>query len=388
MGNGIDFENRTPLYEQIVRDLRAKIRSGELRPGERMESQQDLAAKYEVSLITVKNAVAQLVNEGLLYTRVGVGTFVAERASPRIALSPNKTIGLVLRDVKHPLFSMILHHVEERAYDRGFNILLSSSSGDIAKEESQIAHFRSMGVDGLIIASLTLEYRATEYIRQLHREGFPYVMVSYIHDPEYWYVGSDHEFGGFLATEHLIRLGYPTVGYVHVGKGNLLSEVRKNGYYRALLEHDIPFHSEYVYVLGTTEEDAGRDRFELGYRFGKEFRSVPHPPRGLFFYNDIVAGGFLQAARDQNIRVPDDVAIVGFDDSVVAGYAPVPLTTVHQPVDQIGRLAVDILQKRIDGEDIGNRTILKPAMVVRESCGAKRMGTVSGALVTEGNTGP
>lgn len=371
MAKGIDFINPAPLYRQIVDDLRSKIERGELRPGEQIGTQAEMAEKYNVSLITVKSAVARLVSEGLLYTRVGRGTYVAEKLMPRIQQAPRKTIGLVLRDLKHPFFSLIVHHIEERAYEQGFNILLSSSSGKIEKEEGQINHFRSIGVDGLIIASLSLEYRATEYLAALHREGFPYVMVSYIHDPEYWYIGSDHELGGFLATEHLVKLGYQTIGYVHVGKGNLLSEVRKNGYARALMEYDLPFRNEHVFVLGTTEAEAGKDRFDLGHSFGRKFPSLPKPPRALFFYNDIVALGFLQAARGEGVNVPEDVAVVGFDDSEVARFAPVPLTTIHQPVDRIGKIAVDVIQKRIAGEDAGNRTILKPTLVVRDSCGVK-----------------
>ena len=372
MAKEIDFELRTPLYEQIVKDIKGKIDRGELKPGEQIWTQQELAAKYGVSLITVKNALAYLVNEGTLYTRVGRGTYVVEKPVRKISLAPNKTLGLVLRDLKHPYFSMIVHSVEERAYQLGFNVLLSSSSNDIEKEENQINHFRSMGVDGLIIASLSLEYRATDYIQQLHKENFPYIMVSYIHDPEYWYVGSDHEHGGYLATEHLIKIGYKSVGYVHVGKGNLLSEVRKNGYHRALLEHDLPYRSDNVFILGSKEAEGGSDRFQLGYQFGREYKNLPHRPEALFFYNDVVALGFLQGASELQINVPDDVGIVGFDDSVVARYAAVPLTTIHQQVDTIGRLAVEILQKRIDNGDVGNRTILKPTLVIRESCGARK----------------
>ena len=372
MAKEIDFGIRTPLYEQIVNDIRGKVERGELKPGEQIWTQQELAAKYGVSLITVKNALAYLVNEGILYTRVGRGTFVAEKQTRKINLSPNKTLGLVLRDLKHPYFSLIVHSVEERAYELGFNVLLSSSSNDIEKEENQINHFRSMGVDGLIIASLSLEYRATDYIQQLHKENFPYIMVSYIHDPEYWYVGSDHEQGGYLATEHLINVGYKSIGYVHVGKGNLLSEVRKNGYYRALTEHDMPFLADSVHVLGSTEEDAAADRFQLGYQFGRRFTDLKNRPDALFFYNDVVALGFLQGAGEKQIRVPEDVAIVGFDDTIIARYASVPLTTIHQPVDQIGRLAVEILQKRLEKGDVGNRTIFKPTLVVRDSCGAKK----------------
>ncbi len=372
MAKEIDFELRTPLYEQIVKDIRGKVERGELKPGEQIWTQQELAARYGVSLITIKNALAYLVNEGILYTRAGRGTFVAEKQTRKINLSPNKTLGLVLRDLKHPYFSLIVNSVEERAYELGFNVLLSSSSNDIEKEENQINHFRAMGVDGLIIASLSLEYRATEYIQQLHKENFPYIMVSYIHDPEYWYVGSDHEQGGYMATEHLINTGYRSIGYVHMGKGNLLSEVRKNGYYRALMEHDLPFYANSVHVLGSKNEEAGADRFHLGYQFGKRFKDLDQKPEALFFYSDVVALGFLQGAGEQQIRVPDDVAIVGFDDTIIARYASIPLTTIHQPVDEIGRLAVEILQKRIEKGDVGNRTVLRPTLVVRESCGARK----------------
>ncbi|MHB8339189.1 MAG: LacI family DNA-binding transcriptional regulator, partial [Ignavibacteriaceae bacterium] len=283
-----------------------------------------------------------------------------------------KTIGLVLRDIKHPFFSMIVHGVEERAYELGYNILLSSSSNKIEKEESQINHFKEIGVDGLIIASLSLEYRATDYIQKIHNENFPYIMVSYMHDPDYWYVGSDQEIGGFIATEHLIKTGYKSIGYVHIGKGNLLSEVRKNGYYRALNEYNIPYDSKLLFFLGTENFDSGSDRFQLGYEFGKTFKSLEKKPDALFIYSDLTALGFEQAALEAGISIPDEVALVGFDDLEMARYASIPLTTVNQSAEKIGRRAVEIIEKRINGSDIGNRTILKPSLIIRESCGAKK----------------
>jgi GntR family transcriptional regulator of arabinose operon len=372
MTKGVNFDNPAHLYEQIVADIRGKIVAGELKPGDRLETQAELATKYNVSLITVKNALALLVNEGLLFSRAGKGTFVLESQSKGLNLSEHKTIGLVLRDLKHPYFSMIVHSVEERAYEMGFNVLLSGSSGNIEKEESQIDKFRTMGVDGLVIASLSLEYRATDYIQRLHGENFPYVMVSYIHDPDFWYVGSDQELGGYMATEHLIRTGYRSVGYVHMGGKNLLSEVRKNGYARALMEFDRPYDADAVFTLDPARYDFGTDRFQLGSRFARDFASSTRKPEALFFYNDMCALGFIQGATDAGMRVPEDIAVVGFDDATVAQYASVPLTTIHQPVDKIGRMAVEIIQKRIQNIATGNRTILKPTLIIRDSCGAKK----------------
>ncbi len=372
MSKGVNLVNPAHLYEQIVDDLKGKIATGELKPGDKIETQAELARKYNVSLITVKNALTLMVNEGLLLSRAGKGTFVLEAPAKSAKLGPHKTIGLVLQDLNHPYFSMIVQSVEERAYEMGFNVLVSGSSGNIEKEESQIEKFSTMGVDGLVIASLSLEYRATDYIQKLHAANFPYVMVSYIHDPDFWYVGTDQELGGYMATEHLIRTGYRTVGYVHIGKKNLLSEVRKNGYARALMELDVPYDADFVFTLDPSRLGVGTDRFQLGYRFGQNFKDIVKKPEALFFYNDLSAIGFIQGAAEHGIRVPEDVAVVGFDDATIARFASVPLTTIHQPVDRIGRSAVEVIQKRMEKIGTSNRTIFKPTLVVRESCGARK----------------
>ena len=224
------------------------------------------------------------------------------------------------------------------------------------------------------MSSLSYQYRPTEHMERLHRDNFPYVLVSYIHDPSYWYVGCDQEEGGVLATEHLIKTGYQSIGYVHIGKGNLLSEVRKNGYARALIEHNIPFSSELVYYLEQEPGSIGADRYQLGYSFAVRFAALARKPEALFFYNDTVALGFIQGVTEKGIRVPEDVAVVGFDDVLMARYGSVPLTTIHQPVDRIGKRAVEVIDPRVNGHDAPNRTIFRPNLVIRGSCGARKKG--------------
>ncbi len=372
MPGGIKYNDPAPLYEQIANDLKRLVKDGKIKKGGSVGSHSQLSKKYSVSIITIKKALSELVNEGILYTRVGKGTYVSEKQNKKLDLSKHKSIGLVLRDLNHPFFSKIVQGIEERAYELGFNLLLSSSANKIEKEESQINHFREMGVDGLIIASLSLEYQANSYIQKLHEENFPYIMVSYIHDPDYWYIGANQELGGYMATEHLIKNGYKSIGYLHMGKRNLLSEVRKNGYYRCLTEYDIPFDSKLIFVLSNSNPNFNRDRFKLGYQFGKEFLKMKKRPDALFIYSDLSALGFEQAIIDNGFMIPDDIAIVGFDDITLSSFAQVPLTTIHQPTDKIGRMSVEIIQKRIDRADIGNRTILKPSLIIRDTCGAKK----------------
>ena len=362
-----------PLYEQIEEDIKNKILTNELVKGDRVGSHSELTNQYGVSIITVKKALNNLISKGFLYTRVGKGTYVAE---PNIKsgkqFSGHKTIGLVLKDINHPFFSMIVHSIEERAYELDYTLLLSSSSNKIEKEEHQINHFREMGVDGLIIASLSLQYRATPYIQKLHDENFPYIMISYMHDPQYWFIGSDNEKGAFLATEHLIKTGYKKIGYVYLGRDNLLTEVRKNGYARALMEYNFPYNTKNIFSYADEKYDMGENRIKLGYKFGKEFAKMNDRPEALLFYGDTTALGFVKAMISCGIKVPNEVAVIGYDDIALASLAAVPLTTIRQPTQKIGAQAVDVIHKRINKEEIMNRIIYEPELVVRESCGGKK----------------
>lgn len=362
---GIDFNKPTALYEQIEEDIRKKISSGHLKIGQKISSQNELSAQYNVSLITVKKALSNLIKEGILFSRIGKGTYVARKNRP-LNLSKHKTIGLVLRDLKHPFFSLIVHAVEEEAYERGYNVLISNSSGKIEKEESQITHYENIGVDGLIIASLNLTYRPTKKIESLHRKKFPYIVVSYMQDKSIYYVGTDHEKGAFMAVEHLIKMGHKKIGYVNAEEGNLLGELRKKGYKKALNKYGLHADKRFSFRLET-----GKDRFQSGYELGLKFKHLKYKPEALFFYTDIVALGFQQGAIETGLKIPEDIAMIGFDDIDRAKYASSPLTTIKQKINKIGETAVTSVIDRIEGKEAQVRVIVEPELIVRESCGNK-----------------
>jgi DNA-binding LacI/PurR family transcriptional regulator len=367
----IDLKNPMPLYQQIAEEIKAKIRSGALKVGDAIGSHSELTAQYQVSVITVKKALSDLIKEGYLYSRVGKGTFVA-RKSVATSLSRQKTIGLVLRDLTNPFFSLIAHGAEKKADALGYNLFLSSSIGRIDKEETLISRFETMGVDGMIIASLSQTYRATDEIKRLHQSGFPYLMVSYIHESDFWYVGTDHEHGAYLATEHLLNFDYKHIGYVTGGKQNLLSKLRQKGYERALNDYGRRFKKDLIFEI-----DDKKNRFDAGYEVGKKIARLTKKPDALFIYSDMVALGVMKGLLDAGLQIPRDIALVGFDDIERAQYADVPLTTVHQPTEEIGAKAVEILIERIEGKTPSVKTILPSSLVVRESCGQKRRKSVA-----------
>lgn len=362
----IDFTKPEPLYQQVVDHIKQKIRKGTLKPGDRIGSHSDLVREYKVSLITVRKALSELINEKVLYSRMGKGTYVADR--PRsLDFSEHVNIGLVLRDLNNPFFSRLVEAIEKHATRLGANLLVSTSSNSVEKENRQIRQYLDIGISGMILTSITSRSHVSPLVRKLHADNFPYVVVAYTDDEDINYVGADHEYGAFIATEHLIKTGYERIGYINSEKGYHLGEVRKVGYIRALQLHGNPYREEYHFRL------RGRGNwldYESGYEIGEQVAQMSVPPDAIFAYNDLAALGFQRAVLDKGMKVPDDIALIGFDNIRRGVVCPVPLTTVDQRTEEIASKAIDMLMARINSENPPNRIILKPKLIIRESCGA------------------
>ena len=365
----IDVQDSTPLYLQIVDDLKSKIASKELKTGDQLGSQAELSATYGVSLITVKKALATLSNDGIIFSRVGKGSFVSQ-PSVDAHHHEHPTIGLVIRDIRSPFFSRVMHSVEDAAYELGYHVLISNSSGKAEKEEAQIARFREFGINGMIIASMSHKYYATPTIRKMLHQGFPFVMVSYIADEDVPFVGSDHEQGGYLATEYLVKQGYQRIGFINGEPGNSVGELRRLGYEKALKAHGRRLDRRLQFHLRMRGE---KHDYRSGYEIGKKFRALSVKPDAVFVYNDLSALGFEEAILKQGLRIPDDVAIVGFDDIERGEYASVPLTTVRQPTTMIGKEAVSILLKLMQGKKTNIRRVLNTKLMIRASSGRTKV---------------
>jgi len=379
----VDLKKPAPLYLQIADDISAKIASGALPVGSQLGSQQELSAEYRVSLITVKKALANLAHQGWIYSRVGKGSFVAHQSPEPQVIS--RSIGIVLENLKSPFFSLIMQAAEEAAYQHGYNVLVSNSSGQREKEERQIRHFRKIGVSGLIIASLRHVYHATPTIQSLHRENFPFVMVSYMDDLDIPFVGTDHEEGASIAARHLVELGYKRIGYLNAERGNLVGELRKKAFIRTLRSLGHEPEGRYFYRIHV---HGIRDYYKSGYEFGQRFvQAAGQRPDALFVYNDLTALGFERAVLEAGMRIPRDIALIGVDNIEQGEYAAVPLTTIGQPTARIGAEALGILIKKIEGRAVRQRTVFMPNLVIRKSCGSRAGRSGSAATIPTVNTG-
>jgi LacI family transcriptional regulator len=367
----IDPASGIPLYQQVAAHIRRQIVSGEMPVGMQLQPHRQLATHYGVSIMTINKALAGLVSEGVLHSRVGRGTFVAVRPAPsgtiRTDRSPDKMLGFVLRDLSSPFFSLIAHAAQQRADAAGYGLLFSSSSNRLDREEVQIGRFRELGVHGLLIASMTRTYRLSDSIRALDDVGLPFVMVSYIAGDDVPFIGLDLDRAGYLAGQHLAAVGRTRFGYIGDKFGSIMFDLRGGGYRRAVEENG--FHVDPAFTFEYPYEGEWND-YRSGYAVGQHVAALSVLPDAMFVHNDLGAIGFEDGLLASGVRIPHEIAIVGLDDIELAARARVPLTTIRQPTDKIGAMAVDTLIARLHGDRPPVRQLLPPELIVRRSCGA------------------
>lgn len=355
------------LHSQLSAALREQIRSGNLRPGAQLPTELALATAHQVSRGTVRQAMDALVREGFVERVQGRGTFV--RAQPPAApqLSAGR-IGLILPYMRDQLMLDIIAGVEHAVKARGYQVSFAYADERLEQEARDIARLRADGAAGLIIFPVSnMPY--DEPIWQLHEAGVPLVLVDrYFTDLDTDHVVVDNEGGTYRATEHLIILGHTRIGFTYAGSAGLhttsVSE-RFVGYRRALEDYGLPLDLQLIWSRPSSADAAPGAWY-------RERLLAEGRPSAIVASNDNEALTLLQAAQRGGLRVPDDLALVGFDDLPHVVHLHPPLTTVAQPRVELGTHAGNMLINRIEGYSGPTHKLRLPTtLVVRESCGAK-----------------
>jgi len=268
-------------------------------------------------------------------------------------------IGLVLSDITNPFYPEIARGVEEKARELGFSVILCNTDADPFREKSLIDILLSRQIDGLIITSA----RSDQDVYHLVRENCPIVLVN--RDPfpgRFDFVGIDNISSAKMAVNHLIKLGHKKIAFIEGEPASPASFGRYEGYKEALKEAKIFLPEDYVRI--------GYLRYEGGYKAMLSLLEHPSPPTAVFCANDMMALGAIGACLKKDVRVPEDVAIVGFDDMWIASLENIQLTTVRQPRYEMGKKAVELMMERIKGKRKEVKRIILPTkLVVRKTCG-------------------
>jgi LacI family transcriptional regulator len=323
----------------------------------------DVAREAGVSKMTVsrvvnkKGEISPATREHVLevISRLGYRPSAIARG---LATNRTGTLGLVVPDIANPFFSEIARGVEDPAYESGYNVLLCSTYEDLYRERDVLNSLEEKLVDGLILCSSRLaqdELSATV-------DNFPAVVLvnRSVENPEVGVVRVDSEFGGRIATEFLLNAGHHSVGFLTGPSTSLGGGLRVKGYRQALEAAGIAAQPGW--------EKECQSNVQGGLEAVSKFLPVHPELTALLCFNDLVAVGALQGCTRLGMRVPEDLAIVGFDDIPTAALVTPPLTTCRSPQIKVGNQAMGLLLKCMEGcSKECDEIVVRPEIVVRAS---------------------
>lgn len=293
--------------------------------------------------------------------------YYPDAAARSLARQRSGNIGVLLCQSADRLFAdvflmEVLSGIHQVVRPHGYHIMLEAVE-DVTAPDAYIGLVRSRHVDGLMVSGPRADDTQLAY---LQAEGFPAVLLGRLPGCGLCEVDVDNVRGARTATEHLLKLGHRRIAFI--SNGPLIytaSRDRLRGYMAALAAAGLPNDESLVRY--------GRFSWESGYEAMQSLLSLPERPTAVFVASDVVAFGALEALARAGVRVPDEMAVVGFDDLPMAAHVTPPLTSLHLPARELGRTAADIILQLMAGKEVRERTVLlDTSLVVRASCGGSR----------------
>lgn len=270
------------------------------------------------------------------------------------------TIGLLIPDLANPFFAEIARSVEDRAQELGFNLVICNTDNNVEKEERYIGLLKQKGADGIIMATGAHNNAIVKKLLQQNQtiaviaRDMPSLAVDAVLVDDY--------LGGYLAANHLIELGHRHIAVIAESLEVMSSRERVRGCRQAMEEAGLVLEDRWVRVSAFHVQD--------GKATAGILLDEPNAPTAIFACNDLLAIGVIQAARERGMNVPRELSVVGFDNTILATIIDPPLTTIAQPIQELGKQVVDLISKDIGGKATSKqRFVLLPELIVRGSTG-------------------
>ena len=325
----------------------------------------DVAKKAKVSATTVSRVihgnpkVSPEVRERVLKTIKTLNYFPNGNARAIVNKRTN-VIGLVLTDISNPFYPPLLRGIENTINKSNFSLILCNTDEDPLKEEKFLRILLEKCIDGLIIVPAQAD---VPFLKILEARNIPIVCVDrVVNNIETDAVIVDNARGAYIATQHLIQTGHRRVAIVGGNQKMFTIGERFKGYLNALERYEIPVDPSLQTMGGFTIDDFEQSTLRLF--------SLPDPPTALFSAGNLATVGIYIALNKLNKRIPEDVAIVGFDDLTWVEALNPPLTAVSQPIYQIGATAAQLLLQRLmnEGPKEKQKIVLSISLIKRKSC--------------------
>ena len=327
----------------------------------------DLARHLNISVATVSRAMRDMP-EIKAETRDAVLKLAKEwdyqpnLLATNLVKSRTKTIGVIVPDLAYHFFASVIKGIEEEAIDRGYSLLLTQTSELYERELTNVQNLSRGQVEGFIV-SISQETTDFEHLKRLQKKGIPLVFfdrdVDEIDVPK---VMVDNVGAAYEATLHLIKNGSKRIAFLAGPSNVTVSNLRQSGYEKALLDSGLE--------LDETLVVHGNYNLQQAIELTDELFQIENPPDGLVVVSDRLALGAIAALRRKNIKIPEDVAIVSFNDEPICTIVTPTLTSVAQPTFEMGKMATTLLINQIENPDSLEKPeikVFKTELKIRES---------------------
>jgi DNA-binding LacI/PurR family transcriptional regulator len=345
------------------------------RANDRIPSENELANQFQVSRITIKNALSKLMEEGIIYRIQGKGSFVSPNQSGEpvaykaSAAFPDKLVAYLMPRLDNLFSANLLNGIENQLAKDGYHLLFCKTHNQKENEIEALRKMIQLQVKGIIIFPVNGE-SYNEEILKLTLNGFPVVVVDrYLRGVETNCVCSDNVTGTIEAVKHLLELGHRQIGFVSTnGEGTSSIEDRLSGYEKALAEHNLPVDHQLRLMnldpvkVNTVFKQGGGD--EASKEAIKAYLKQNPAMTAVITVNSSVGLTLIEAAEELSIRIPDDLSVVFLDDYELSSYSRIPPTCINQEESTVGREAAKLLVSIINNPMQERRKILTPTRIV------------------------
>ena len=358
----------TTLAQQLAQQFTWFIASGQIKPDDLLPSVRQLARHLSINMNTVRSAYQKLEADGLVETRQGKGTSVLSYDPHRMAQIAGSlrshTVGVIIPSLTNPFYHPFLQGVEAVANHNQTMLFMCVTHDDPSQAQQYFAQLAAKHVDGIILASQDNSLFVSSEVKLGGQSShtLPLVTVDWP-DSTGYAVSLDLENAGFQATRHLLEHGHRRVGLITFALE--LPNIRpvNQGYHRALQEAELMEDARRIAHVHGFDTTAGAEG-------ARHLLALEEPPTAIFAISDLLAIGAMCAVQQAGLRIPQEMAIAGFNDIPMAAWVNPPLTTVSAPAYQMGQEAMKMLQSLIAGKRPAHKTIHLPTtLVIRQSCG-------------------
>ncbi|MBN1303964.1 MAG: LacI family DNA-binding transcriptional regulator [Anaerolineales bacterium] len=330
---------------------------------------EDIAKETGFSLSTVSRVlsnsnypVSDQIREKVLHSAESLG-YSPNIAARSLRTDRTETIGIVVDDLLSPFTPPIVRGIQDYLIEKNYLSLIVNSDWDPEQEQAAIRTLINRPVDGIIF----VEYSHMTSDDILKQSKKPRVFVHRLFgSPINNSVVPDDYYGARLAVSHLVALGHERIAYINGPENWHNCRARMKGYRDTLKENKLPFRTDWL--------QRGNWEIESGYAAAQKMLQLPKHPTGIFAGNDLMALGAIYAIQDSGLQVPNDIAVVGYDNRDFTNIFRPGITTVNMPVGEMGKVAAEIILRQIEtGQKDEEEVKIQGNLIIRETCGAPEM---------------